>query len=102
MDGGGRCQQSRLGRLGTDDRDCSCPFCTDGRLESKLGECSRCANREPSTSAVAPGGSRSQCDVRADSVPVKTNSSFGEGDRALRGQVSNRNSEVGQFYLPNP
>jgi len=93
MDGGGRCQ---LNRVGT-DRDCSCPFCTDGRLESKFGECSRCAssgsNREPSTSRSQ------QHDVKANSAPVEANSPL---DRSLRGQVSNRNSEVGQFYFPSP
>lgn len=100
MDGGGRCQQSELGRLGT-DRVCQCAFCTEGRIESKFGECSRCAsasNREPSTSAVAaPAGSRLRGDVRANSVPVLANSVSGDADRSLVGVVSSRSFQTGQF-----
>lgn len=94
MDGGGRCQQSRVGT----DRDCSCPFCTDGRLESKLGECSRCAsgsNRDPSTSPATSSSSSSQRNGGANSVPAMDNSPSGAGDRSLRGQVFDRNSELG-------
>lgn len=99
MDGGGRCQQCGLGRLGS-DRVCQCPFCTEGRIESKFGECSRCAsasNREPSTSTTASGGSRLQGDLRASSGPVLRNLMAGEGDRSLQGPVSHWSFPKGQF-----
>ena len=99
MDGGGRCQQSELGWLGT-DRNCTCAFCSEERIECKFGECSRCAsasNREPCTSAAMSSDSRLQRDVRANSVPVLVNSSSAEGDRSLLGHGSNRIFQTGQF-----
>ncbi|KAG0567164.1 hypothetical protein KC19_7G115900 [Ceratodon purpureus] len=94
MDGGGRCQQSELGRLGT-DRVCTCAFCTEGRIESKFGECSRCAaasSREPATSAAVP----LRGDVKANSVPVLANSVSGQGDRSSVGLVSSRSLQTGE------
>jgi hypothetical protein len=94
MDGGGRCQQSELGRLGT-DRCCTCAFCTESRIESKFGECSRCAaasDQEPSTSA---GMLRS-----ASSVPVPANSLSGEGNQSLLGHLSNRSFQTGESSSP--
>ncbi|XP_024384601.1 uncharacterized protein [Physcomitrium patens] len=96
MDGGGRCQQSELGRFGT-DRECKCAFCTERQLESQFGECSRCAlgsNRQPSSSPAASAVSRLQHHAGANSVSVMTNSPSGEGGRSTMACTSIKGNQI--------
>lgn len=101
MDGGGRCQQSELGRFGT-DRECKCAFCTERQLESQFGECSRCAlgsNRQPSSSPAASAVSRLQHHAGANSVSVMTNSPSGEGGRSTMACTSIKGNQIGLFHF---